>query len=94
MQIGGNTLQIVILLFILLKDGDEGVICEVTISKLAIFSVMEKNPLNVPFSFCRQSNIRALIAILGYVLCLLRSLFYYIISSFMFVMMMYNLNFL
>ena len=40
MKIGGNTLPTVILLFILLKDGDEGVICEVTISKLAIFSVM------------------------------------------------------
>ena len=50
MQIGGNTLQTIILQFTLLKDGDEGVICEVTINKFSIFSVKEKNPLNEPFS--------------------------------------------
>ena len=57
MKIGGNTLPTVILLFILLKDGDEGVICEVTISKLAIFSVMEKNLLNEPFSHFADNQI-------------------------------------
>ena len=64
-QIGGNTLQIVILLFILLKDGDEDVICEVTISKLAIFSVMEKNHLNEPFSHFAENQMLDMFKILS-----------------------------
>ena len=47
MEIGGNIIQTIILQFILLKDGDEGVIYEVTINFFSVSTTLTSNVFTV-----------------------------------------------